>query len=106
MTLFPQARPLILFFLFFALIAPLHATLVPGSEKNVTVPLPDVAAFDQGGGELATDGDSFLAVWVDRTLSGVGDIHGARVTSDGKRIDDEALHVAVTDEDENRVAVA
>ncbi|MDP9191556.1 MAG: hypothetical protein M3P06_07620 [Acidobacteriota bacterium] len=85
---------------------PLHATLVPGSERNVTAPVPDVAAFDQGGGQLATDGDAFLAVWVDRTLSGVGDIHGARVSPDGNRIDDEALHIAVTDEDESRVAVA
>lgn len=106
MTLFPRAQPLILLTLFFALTAPIHATLVPGSEKNVTALVPDVAAFDQGGGQLATDGDAFLAVWVDRTLAGVGDIHGARVTSEGKRIDDDALRIAVTDEDENRVAVA
>lgn len=83
-----------------------HATLVPGSEKGVTAPAPDVAAFDQAAAQMATDGDSFMAVWIDHTLSGVGDIHGARISSDGKRVDDEALLVAVTDADENRVAIA
>jgi hypothetical protein len=104
MTPIPRIPFALVFFLLFA--ASAGATLVPGSEKIVTAPVPDVAAFDQGGGQLATDGDAFLAVWVDRTLSGVGDIHGARVSSEGKRIDDDALPIAVTDEDENRVAVA
>lgn len=88
------------------LTVPAGATLVAGSEKGVTAPVPDVAAFDQAGAQLATDGDSFLAVWIDHTLSGAGDIHGARVSSGGSRVDDAALPIAVTDTDENRVAVA
>ncbi len=83
-----------------------HATLVIGSEKGVTTPTPDVAPFSQDNGQLATDGDTFLAVWIDQTLTGIGDVHAARVSSTGKRIDDDVLRIAVTDTFENWVAVA
>jgi hypothetical protein len=97
----PLALPLLL-----ALTVSVHATLVPVSSNPVTAPGPDVAAFDQAAAQIATDGDAFLAVWIDHTLSGVGDIHGSRVSPAGKRVDDDVLRIAVTDADENRVAVA
>lgn len=106
MTPFMQTQPLLFLSLLLTLTLPLHATLVVGSEKGVTAPALDVAAFAQDHGRIATDGDTFLAVWIDHTLSGIGDIHGARVASTGKRIDDEVLRIAVTDGDENRVALA
>lgn len=83
-----------------------HATLVPGIEKPVTTPMLDVPAFDQSSGRMATDGDGFLAVWIDRTAAHSGDVHGARLTSDGKRIGDQVLPIAVTDANEGQVAVA
>ena len=83
-----------------------RATLVPGSEKPVTAATRDVAPFDQAAGKLASDGNSFLAVWIDHSIYGHGDIHAARVTPEGKRADDEPLIVSATWEDENRVDVA
>ena len=83
-----------------------RATLVPGGEKPVTAPARDVAAFDQSAGKLASDGDSFLAVWIDHTEQGRGDIHAARITPEGKRVEDDPIVVAATDDDENRVDVA
>ncbi len=83
-----------------------HATLVPGIEKGVTTPTLDVPAFDQSSGHLASDGDAFLAVWIDRNASNSGDVHGARFSPDGKRIGDEVLRIAVTDADEAEVALA
>lgn len=103
-TLSMQIRPLISLLLFFTF--PLGATLVTGSEKGVTAPTPDVAAFDQGSARIASDGDAFLAVWIDKNINGSGDVHGARVTSDGKRVSDEALPIAVTAADEARVGIA
>ncbi len=57
-----QNRPLVLLSLLLTVAVPLHATLVVGSEKGVTAPVPDVAAFAQDHGRIATDGDTFLAV--------------------------------------------
>jgi hypothetical protein len=92
--------------LLFLLTLSAHATLVPGIEKGVTTPTLDVPAFDQSSGRIATDGDAFLAVWIDRTASNVGDVHGARFSSDGQRLGDEVLRIAVTDADEAQVALA
>jgi hypothetical protein len=83
-----------------------HATLVPGIEKGVTTPVLDVPAFDQSSGRIATDGDAFLAVWIDRAAVFSGDVHGARFSPDGKRLGDEVLRIAVTDADEGQVALA
>jgi hypothetical protein len=99
-------RPFVLFFLLAALTLPLQATLVVGTEKGVTAPVPDVPAFDQSAGRIATDGDSFLAVWVDHLIDGSGDVHGARFSPDGKRLDNDVLRIATTDIDENRAGVA
>ena len=82
-----------------------HATLVPGSEKAVTTPVLDVAAFDQAAGQMASDGDSFLAVWISHTIGGSGDIHGSRVSPNGTRVDDEVLGIAATDAHEDRLAI-
>jgi hypothetical protein len=92
--------------LLFTLSIPAGATLVAGSEKGVTTPTLDVPAFDQSSGSIASDGDAFLAVWIDRTMNNSGDVHGARISSDGKRIGDEVLRIAVTDADEAQVALA
>ena len=83
-----------------------HATLVPGIEKGVTSPTPDVPAFDQSSGRIASDGDAFLAVWIDRTAFNSGDVHGARLSPDGKRLGDEVLRIAVTEADEKQVGLA
>jgi hypothetical protein len=100
-------RSLVLFSLvLLSLSFSVQATLVPGSEKGVTAPVPDVAPFDQASGRIATDGDSFLAVWIEHSLNGTGDVHGARLTPEGKRVDDAVLHIATTNADENRVAIA
>ncbi|HYC58116.1 MAG TPA: hypothetical protein VEK79_00975 [Thermoanaerobaculia bacterium] len=99
-------RILALLPLFLSLTFSARATLVPGSEKPVTAPVRDVAPFDQAAGKLASDGNSFLAVWVDHTLFGQGDIHAARITPEGKRADDDPLIVAATGEEENRVDLA
>jgi hypothetical protein len=98
-----QIRPYVLLSLLFALTLPVQATLVPGSEKGVTAPVPDVAAFGQDLGRIASNGDSFLAVWIDLSSS---DVHGARVTAEGKREDDDVLPIAVTEAHETQVAVA
>lgn len=84
----------------------IQAAIVPFSEKRVTAPTPDVAAFDQALARIATDGDAFLAVWIDHTLAGSGNVHGARVSSEGRRFDDEVLPIATTDADESRVGLA
>lgn len=101
-----QIRPLVLSFLLsFSL--PLAATIVPGAEKPVTAATPDVAAFAQRDGRIATDGiASYLAVWIDRDLTGRGDVHAQRVTPDGARVSDEVLQIAVTDANEGGVDVA
>jgi hypothetical protein len=83
-----------------------HATLVPGVEKSVTTPVLDVPAFDQSSGRIASDGEAFLAVWIDRNALNSGDVHGGRFSSDGKRLGDEVLRIAVTDADEAQVALA
>lgn len=101
-----QIRPLFLLSLVFTITIPVQATLVAGSEKGVTAPVPDVAAFSQDYARIASDGDSFLAVWTDRTRFNSGDIHGARVTADGKRAGDDVLPIAVTTEHEAFAAVA
>jgi hypothetical protein len=106
MTLSMQIRPLFLLSLLFALTLPARATLVAGSEKGVTAPVPDVAAFDQSLARIASDGDGFLAVWVDRTLAGIGDVHGARLSPEGKRLGDDVLPIAVTAGEEAPAAVA
>ena len=92
--------------LLFLLTVSAHATLVPGIEKGVTTPTLDVPAFDQSSGRISTDGDAFLAVWIDRTASNVGDVHGARFSPDGQRLGDDVLRIAVTDANEAEVAVA
>lgn len=99
-----QIRPLISVVLFFFTL-PLGATLVAGSEKGVTTPVVDVAAFSQNRAHLASDGDSYLAVWIDQNVMGSGDVHGARIDSDGKRVSDEVLPIAVTPVDEPQVGV-
>jgi hypothetical protein len=99
-----RIQPILL--LSFLLAIPVHAALVGGSERAVTTTASDVAAFDQTRGHIAGDGDGFLAVWIDHTLQGNGDVHGARVTADGKRIGDDVLRIATTDLDENRVGIA
>ncbi|HEV7764413.1 MAG TPA: hypothetical protein VGQ76_05390 [Thermoanaerobaculia bacterium] len=83
-----------------------HATLVPFSEKRVTAPTPDVAAFNQAWGRIATDGDAFLAVWIEYDQSGSGDVHGALVSPEGERSGDDVLRIATTAAREERVEVA
>ncbi|MFL6245655.1 MAG: hypothetical protein ACJ74H_06500 [Thermoanaerobaculia bacterium] len=100
-----QIRPLLFLSLF--LTFPLGAALVVDREHGVTTPVIDVAAFSQTGAHLASDGDSYLAVWIDQTsLLGSGDVHGALIDSNGKRISDDVLPIAVTPDDEPQVAVA
>jgi len=85
---------------------PARATLVLSSEAPVTDSQLDTAPFDQTNARLATDGSSFLAVWVDHSLTGAGDIHASRVDGAGARADDDPLPVAKTDADEDHPAVA
>lgn len=92
--------------LLLSLTLPLRATLVPGSEKPVTAPRLDVAAFDQSAGKLASDGNSFLAVWISHTRGGIGDVHATQVTPAGKRVEDEPILVAATEENEDLVDIA
>jgi hypothetical protein len=106
MTLLMQIRPLFLLSVLFVLTVPLHGALVAGSEQPVTAPVPDVAAFEQSGARIASDGDSFLAVWIDRTLAGIGDVHGARLSPVGKRLSDDVLPIAITSTNESAAAVA
>jgi hypothetical protein len=106
MTLTPFMKTALVLSLLLLLTLSARATLVPGSEKGVTTPTLDVPAFDQSSGRIATDGDAFLAVWVDRAANNSGDVHGARISSDGKRIGDEVLRIAVTEADEAQVALA
>jgi hypothetical protein len=98
-----QIRPSVLLSLLFALTVPVQAALVASSEKGVSAPVLDVAAFGQDSGRLASDGGSFLAVWIDRNSA---DVHGARVTADGKRVADEVLPIAITEANETHVALA
>ncbi|HYH10113.1 MAG TPA: hypothetical protein VEK11_23905 [Thermoanaerobaculia bacterium] len=79
-----------------------NAALVARPEVAVTASTPDVAPFDQASARLASDGDSFLAVWADRDLQGSGDIHGARLRADGSRVDASPLVIAASDGDDNR----
>ncbi len=104
MTLFKKTLPVLPLLCLLSVSA--HATLVPGIEKGVTTPTLDVPAFDQSSGHIATDGSAFLAVWIDRTISNVGDVHGARFSPDGNRLGDEVLRIAVTSADEAEVALA
>jgi hypothetical protein len=99
-------RPAALLPLLLTLTLSAGATLVPGSAKEVTAPVPDVAPFDQSGARIATDGDAFLAVWIDHTINGSGNVHGSRVSPEGKRVDDDVLRIAVMDANEDRVALA
>src|SRR5688572_30137534 len=101
-----QIRPLLFLSLLLTITVPLGATLVAGSEKGVTSSTADVAAFGQNSARIASDGDAFLAVWIDDDINGSGDVHGARITSDGKRVSDEVLQIAVTPADEARVGIA
>jgi hypothetical protein len=80
--------------------------LIPGNPYPVTAPLPDVASFHQSDACIATDGDAFLAVWIDQSMVGRVDVHGTRITAEGKRIGDSVLAVAATEEAERRVAIA
>jgi hypothetical protein len=84
----------------------LNAALVPGTERSVTATTNDVAAFNQTAARIATDGDRFLAVWLQTNLGSVGDIHGALVSAEGKRLSDDVLIIANADIDERRPAVA
>jgi hypothetical protein len=92
--------------LLLTLTSPARATLVPGTERPVTTPTPDVAAFNQSRAKIASDGDGFLAVWIDHAFDGTGDIHGALLTSEGNRVSDDVLRIAGVAADEQRVAVA
>lgn len=82
------------------------ATLVLSSERSVTNVRLDAAAFDQSQARMAGDGQSALAVWVDRDVRGIGDILGSRVDAGGNRVDDQPRAIATTAEDESRPAVA
>jgi hypothetical protein len=93
-------------FLVLTLTLPLSAALVPGSEKPVTAPLSDIAAYDQSDARIATDGDSFLAVWIDHGIAGPGDVLAIRVAPNGRRLGDEPIRIAATPDDESQTAIA
>jgi hypothetical protein len=97
--------------LLLTLTLPLTAALVPGSEKPVTAPLLDVAAldvaaYDQSDARIATDGNSFLTIWIDHSLIGTGDLLGMSVKADGTRAGDEPMRIAATPDSEQRPALA
>ena len=100
-----QIRPLSLL-LSLVLTVSLSATLVPGSEKGVTTPALDVAAFSQTRPHIASDGDAYLAVWIDENTTLNDDVHGALITADGKRIGNDVLPIAVTPANEPQADVA
>ena len=82
-----------------------QAAIVPGTESAVTRPVIEPPAFSQGQARIATDGNGFLTVWNDgSSLS--GSVLGARVRSDGRRIDETPLPIAATPNDEYGPAVA
>jgi hypothetical protein len=85
---------------------PLSAALVPGSEKPVTAPVTDVAAYDQSDARIASDGDSFLAIWIDHAITGPGDVLAMRVSPNGTRFGDEPIRIAATPDDESQAAIA
>ena len=99
-----MTRPLAALALLFALVQPARATLVLSNERPVTSPPLESAPFDQSNARIATDGTSFLAVWVDHTLAGAGDVHAARVEPSG--VAGETLAVARTSGDEDHPAIA
>lgn len=82
------------------------ATVVPGPETAASMTAVDVAAFDQADGLIATDGTSFLAVWTDSDLQGLGDIHASRVAEEGVRVDDTPILVAAGADPEDRPSLA
>ncbi len=100
-----QIRPLLLF-VSLVFTFSLGATLVTGSEKAVTTPVVDVAAFSQTRPHIATNGDSYLAVWIDEDTTALDDdVHGALITADGKRFGDDVLRIATTSASEPQADV-
>lgn len=89
-----------------SLTLPLSAALVPGSEKPVTAPVLDLAAYDQSDARIASDGDAFLAVWIDHAITGPGDVLAMRIAPNGKRLGDEPVPIATTAADESQAAIA
>lgn len=81
--------------LFLLLSSPLFAAIVPGPEIPLTVPVIGEAAFDQSNARIASGGDGFLAVWEEQHPSGA-DVHAARITADGTRVDDSPLVIAAS----------
>jgi hypothetical protein len=79
------------------LVFPAAAAIVAGPERPVTAPVLQPAAFDQRDARIATDGEAFLAVWQDLGEFR-SDVHAARLTSEGRRIDDVPLVIAATTE--------
>lgn len=96
---------------FFALLVslfpffPSAAAIVAGPERPVTAPVLQAAAFDQRDARIATDGEGFLAVWQELGEFR-SDVHAARLTDEGRRIDDAPLVIAATEFGEVRPDVA
>jgi hypothetical protein len=84
---------------------PLQAAIVTGPEIQVTSAVLEPPAFSQWYGRLASNGTDFLAVW-NESASGTQAVHAARVSSDGKRIDDVPLVVADSDRNDWQPDVA
>lgn len=69
------------------------AVVVAGPERELTEPIAEIAATSQYAGRIASDGNSFLAVWVEGGRSSSA-IHATRLTADGVRVDDTPLVIA------------
>ena len=92
--------PIALSFLLLASSA--FASIQSSVAREVTPRTIDLAASDQSGARIASDGWSFLTVWVDAP----GTILGARLGADGTLIDTTPLTIGEADSDERQPAIA
>src|SRR5687767_13686988 len=84
----------------FVFVSPADAAIVTASEMPVSPPLADTAPFDQTQGRIASDGDGFLAVWVDRSVFDDDDVLARPLTADGTPAADLPMSIAATSEAE------
>jgi hypothetical protein len=95
----------VLLALLLSLTLPASAALIVNPEKQVAAPAFDVPAFDQSEVRMVGNGETFLAVWTDRAVSGKGDVHATRVSSGGTA-SGPTIVIAATDVDESHPNLA
>jgi len=89
-----MTRPLVILGILLFLVSPAHATLPPGTERGVTLPIVDTAAFSQTQARVATDGSSFYAVWLNLSTDQARrptQIFGVRLSESGARSGEPVL---------------